>query len=58
MFTESHNQLIFMDPFPFEWAKIFKTKFPKNTTFVIISLHFGNDQSNSKKNAFIGKMAV
>ena len=24
----------------FEWEKIFKTKFPKNTTFLIISLNF------------------
>ena len=24
----------------FEWAKTFKTRFPKNTTFAIISLNF------------------
>ena len=30
---------MFMDTF-FEWAKTLKTKFSKNTTFVIISLSF------------------
>ena len=42
--------------FFFEWANIFKTKFPKNTTFVIISLNFGNSQWSSSKNFFIVSM--
>ena len=38
----------------FFWVgKIFKTKFPKNTTFMIISLNFWNNQWNSRKNLFI-----
>ena len=37
----------------FEWAKILKTKFPKNRTFVINSLNFWNNQQNSWKNFFI-----
>ena len=30
--------------FFFEWAKIYKTKFLKNTKFVKISLNFSNNQ--------------
>ena len=40
----------------FEWAKIFKTKFPENTTFVIISLIFWNNQWNARKILFIVSM--
>ena len=40
----------------FEWAKIFETKLPKNTTFVIISLNFRNNQWNSRKNLFTVRM--
>ena len=42
--------------FLFWVGKIFKTKFPKITTFVIISLNFLNNQWNYRKNFFIVSM--
>ena len=45
----------YMDTF-FWVGKNFQNKFPKNTTFVIISLNFWNDQWNSRKKFFIVSM--
>ena len=50
------SKLDFFFFFNFEWAKILKTNFQKNTAFVIISLNFWNNHWNSRKNLFIVSM--
>ena len=54
--TFSLTILRYKGHFFFEWAKLFKTKFPKSTIFVLISLNFGNNWWNSRKYFFIVNM--